>query len=87
MARKSEAPVEQEEVAGVPPWVRVVMRVESIARADGVWVRRVSFPDIPEISVEDESVVVAIDRAQELLGQWWVCTDAPTAMERSREVK
>lgn len=61
---------EEPAAAGVPPWSRVVMRVESVPAADGAWVRRVTFPGGPPIRVDHESVVEAIDRAQELLRRW-----------------
>ena len=45
----------------------IAMQVQSVARADGEWVRRVSFPDFPDCVVETEAVEEGMQNAYQLL--------------------
>jgi predicted RNase H-like HicB family nuclease len=51
-----------EEYLAVP----YVLTMESVCRADGEWVRRASYPELPDCVAEAESPIDAIEQLDEL---------------------
>lgn len=56
----------------VPPTyqdIPYVLIMESVPREDGEWVRRASYPELPDCTVEAESAVEAVASLERLRGQ------------------